>query len=322
MKLYIYYSFLIILALLFISCTLKKQHNKSQQKELLNEKGQPITISRGNIEAVFIDNQAYGEFHRAGYNGIAELRHTSQDSTLFVPFYAGFNLEHIFGGDSLIELFEPRRHPMSLSKISDYKVMLQQPETPLSHVESWTEFELTPPHYIDITFRCVIHSDEIFKHGYAGLFWASYIHAPKDIKIYFWGRENNETDCKWIAAYSPQHGVRSSHRWEKDIFKLFTAPNFNVTLVMDYSEYRFKYPFYYGYFHNMIFAYFFKSSPKQFIRFAQSPTGGGKENPAWDLQFIIPDFELGKEYSFSARLVYKPFISRDDIKQEYFNWKE
>jgi hypothetical protein len=317
-----YNSYIFILALLFISCTNKKQYTKSPQPELLNKVGQTITISEGDIEAVFIDNQAYGGFHRAGYNGIAELRHESQDSTLFVPFYAGFNLEHIFGGDSLIELFEPRRYPMSLNKISHYGVTLHQPETPISHVESWTDFKLTPPHYIDITYRCVIHSDEIFKNGYAGLFWASYIHAPQDIKIYFRGREEIATDYKWIAAYSPEHGTRSSHRWEKDIFELFTAPNFNVTLVTDYSEYRFKDPFYFGYFHNMVFAYFFKSMPEQYIRFAQSPTGGGRGNPAWDFQFIIPDFELGKKYSFSSRLVYKTFVSREDIQQEYFTWKE
>jgi hypothetical protein len=107
---------------------------------------------------------------------------------------------------------------MFLRKISDYKVMLHQPETPISHVESWTNFELTPPHYIDITFRCVIHSDELFKNGYAGLFWASYIHAPSDIKIYFEGLDKNDDGYKWIAAYSPQHGVKSTHRWEKGCF--------------------------------------------------------------------------------------------------------
>ena len=61
MKLYIYNPFLIILALLFFSCTSKKPHDKSQQTELTNKKGQTVTISRGDIEAVFIDNQAYGE---------------------------------------------------------------------------------------------------------------------------------------------------------------------------------------------------------------------------------------------------------------------
>jgi hypothetical protein len=309
MKIALNISLLIVLTLIIISCEGEK-------------KGTPITISRGDIEAVFIDNLSYGEFHRTGYNGIAELRHKSQDSTLFVPFYAGFNLEHIFGGDSLMELFEPRRYPMYLKKISDYEVMLHQPETPNSHVESWTNFKIISPHYIDVIFKCKIHSNEIFKNGYAGLFWASYINTPGDIKIYFEGLEKNDEDYKWIAAYSPQHGVLSTHLWENDDYEIYTAPNFNMTMIKDYSNYKFRYPFYYGHFHNMVFAYFFTCSREQYIRFAQSPTGGGRGNPAWDFQFIIPEPEIGKEYSFLSRLVYKKFVGREDIRNEYFKWKE
>ncbi len=88
----------------------------------------PITLATGDLKAVFIDNSAYG-MHRKGYNGISELYHRGQDSTLFVPFFTGLNLEHIFAGDSLISLFEPRGEPMTLDKLSDTKVVLHQPAT-------------------------------------------------------------------------------------------------------------------------------------------------------------------------------------------------
>ena len=65
-----------------------------------------VTISAGDLTVTFADNSAFGKHHRAGYNGIAELRHKSQDENVFVPFYAGFNLEHIFGGDRLERLPE------------------------------------------------------------------------------------------------------------------------------------------------------------------------------------------------------------------------
>ena len=56
------------------------------------------------------------------------------------------------------------------------------------------------------------------------------------------------------------------------------------------------------------------------IRFSQSPTGGGDRNPAWDFQFIIRSFEINKDYSYRARIVYKPFLSPEDVMNETLNW--
>jgi hypothetical protein len=296
----------------FMTLSLSCTQNEKEEK--------PISISAGDLKVVFIDNDAYGEQHRSGYNGISELRHAAQDSNLFVPLYAGFNLEHIFAGDSLSNLFEPRKSPMQLKRISDTKVELYQKETSLSHVESWTTFTLVPPHYIDVSFRCVIKSAEFFKHGYAGMFWASYINAPQDKKIYFYGREQQTEEMKWIGAYSRQHGVASTHIGNEDNFDLFAVPGFNITLASHYSNYLYNEPFYYGRFNNMVFAYLFSEPQEGIIRFSQSPTGGGLDNPAWDFQYIIPDFKVGKKYSFDARLVYKEWKGAEDIMTEFNSW--
>ena len=277
-----------------------------------------IRLSNGVINVVFVDNTAFGEEHRAGYNGIAELTHRSQDSSVFVPYYAGFNLEHIFGGDSLSELFEPRKHPMELYKVSDNEVLLYQSPTPISGVESQTVFRLTDSHYIDVIFRFLIHDRKFFRHGYAGLFWASYIHAPTDKKIYFLGCEEESDSISWISAYSTSHGLKSTHvgRNEKD--SVYFAPEFNATLASHFSDYRYDKAFYFGRFHNMVLAYMFQSDSG--IRFSQSPTGGGELNPAWDFQFIVPDFEVGGEYSFRARIMYKEFAGSHDVLEEFKTW--
>jgi hypothetical protein len=295
---------------IIISCNVKEKETK------------PISISSGDLKAVFIDNDAYGEQHRSGYNGISELRHMAQDSNLFVPFYAGFNLEHIFAGDSLSNLFEPRKVPMEIKRISKNSVELYQKETPLSHLESWTTFKMVPPHYIDVNFRCIIKSAEFFKHGYAGIFWASYINSPEDKKIYFKGSGKESDEIEWIGALSTKHGVASTHIGAEDNFDLFAVPGFNVSLASHYSNYRFHKPFYFGRFDNMVFAYLFSEPEEGIIRFSQSPTGGGPKNPAWDFQFIIPDFEVGKEYSFNARLVYKEWKGEEDVLGEYYKWIE
>ena len=106
----------------------------------------------------------------------------------------------------------------------------------------------------------------------------------------------------------------------KDLYNFHFAPNFNVKLFNAFSDYRYELPFYYGRFHNMAIAYLFESS--EVIRFAQSPDGGGKNQPAWDFQYLIPNLRIDFEYDFRARIIYKPFISAEDMVEEYGSWKK
>jgi hypothetical protein len=308
--------FLLVLPLL-ISCTGKKIISLEPQGI---ESVKNVNIEKGNLRVVFIDNTEMPPAHRAGYNGIAELYHTEQDSTVFVPAYAGFNLEHIFSGDTLEQFYEPRVNPMTLFKKCDSEVMLHQKATPISRVESLTEFKVVEPCYIDITFSCIIHDIKYFRHGYAGFFWASYINRPQDKSIYFRGVTEGKSVEGWISSFTETHGMKSTHRGlnEKNVF--FFAPDFKATLANNYSDYRFVLPFYYGRFHNMALAYLFKSS--EVIRLTQSPSGGGSSNPAWDFQYIIPDPRTEKVYSFKARILYKPFIGNQDILEEYNKWEK
>ena len=280
-----------------------------------------LTVEKGLLKAVFVDNTAIPPLHRAGYNGIAQLFHTEEDSAVFVPQFAGFNLEHIFGGDSLHQLFEPRLHPMTLFRKREDEVLLYQGATPLSSVESLTSFKLTEPHYIDVTFECILHDGEFFQHGYAGLFWASYIQNPADKKIYFRGVDQKSSGTpSWIGAWSEEHGKQSTHRSQDDDHDFFFAPDFNATLASNFSSLRFSEPYYYGRFGKMVLAYFFDS--EEVIRFSQSPTGGGELNPAWDFQFIIQSPKPNKKYSFKARMMYKPYINDEDVSDEYQKWKK
>lgn len=288
------------------------------------EKFQYYTVKEGNLEAIFIDNSEMEPHHRAGYNGIAELYHIDQDSSVFSPTTAGFNLEHIFSGDTLEQFYEPRVSPMVLYKKSNNEVLLYQEATPFSGAETLTEFKVVEPHYIDVTFRCILHDKQYFRHGYAGFFWASYIHGPSDRNIYFQGFTKDDSLEKWISAFSEIHGIESTHRNINDEYDFNFVPDFRIRLASNFSDYRFSSPFYYGLFNNMILAFFFESS--EIIRFTQSPSGGGRTaggriNPAWDFQYIIPDVKTGQEYSFKARIVYKLFINNDDIIGEYEKWK-
>lgn len=277
-----------------------------------------ITLAVGDLTVTFVDNQAVLP-HRAGYNGIGALLHKNLPDSIFVPFYAGFNLEHIFSGDNMAQKFEPRVHPMKLLQTGENSVELHQSPTPLSKFESWTRFTLQPPHAIDVEFRCQAHPGDFFAHGYIGLFWASYINAPEDKHIHFWGYSNDNPEPRWISAYSETHGDKSTHLSAADPHELFFAENFGTQfLARDCSEYRFLKPFYYGRFRDMVIIYMFNNDRD--IRFSQSPTGGGPQNPAWDFQFIIEPFEFNRIYSFKSRIVYKPFVSEADVMGEFERW--
>jgi hypothetical protein len=54
--------------------------------------------------------------------------------------------------------------------------------------------------------------------------------------------------------------------------------------------------------------------PQDRIRLTQSPSGGGKGNPAWDFQFFIPDYKIGRRYQMVMRAMYVPFESPEHVE--------
>jgi hypothetical protein len=282
------------------------------------------TFRAGDLTAIIGDNTAAGD-HRAGYNGIWSLVHRHEPANLFVPAVAGLNFEHIFDGDrgdkdnSRKIFFEPRNAPMNFRKISDTEAELHQPPTPTFHLESWTRLTMVPPHAIDMSFRCR-PTQHAFTHGYIGLFWASYINGPEDKSMYF--RDGG----LWYQLCTQRHNDESTVRHRADKFDLRFSPGYTECLYRNFSPLRFEEAFYYGLFRDMSAIFMFDRT--EGIRFTHSPSGGGitKErqttNPAWDFQYIIPRYEVKKEYGFRARLAYRPRCSRSEVLREYETWRK
>ncbi|GMW00801.1 MAG: hypothetical protein AMXMBFR84_19380 [Candidatus Hydrogenedentota bacterium] len=271
------------------------------------------------LQCIIGGNGATGE-HNAGYNGVFHLAVPGKDENLYVPFYAGVNLEHYFDSRPRSEdrkvFFEPRFSPMTFAKVNETTAELYQPETPVYGVESWTRFEVKEPNYIDVTYRCVPKRG-IFE-GYMGVFWASYINAPLDKSIYFLGDGSLDTPI-WAQYCTQKHGHASSVLSKEETAELPYPPE-GDTLFNSLSPLRYTEPFYYGRWRDMVLIYIFKPNP--YLRFSHSPSGGGKTkdgddtNPAWDFQMVIPDYEVGKEYTLEMRVVFKPWVDRADVLNE------
>jgi hypothetical protein len=283
-----------------------------------------VVLSAGDLTAVVGDNSAGGE-HRAGYNGIWSLRHSACPRDLFVPAYAGLNLEHIFTGARMDERevrFEPRHAPMRFRQLNDSAVELHQPPTPTFHVESWTRFEVGAPDHLDMHFRCRPH-EAVFPHGYLGLFWASYINAPADKSMYFLGGIDGQHDV-WTQLCTPWHNDQSTVRHRDDALELTFDDDGAGALFKSISRMRFDRPFFYGCFENLVWLVMCDRS--EGVRFAHSPSGGGRDdqrrttNPAWDLQFVIPQPEVGREYSFKVQTILRRQCSRDELLGEFEEW--
>ena len=173
--------------------------------------------------------------------------------------------------------------------------------------------------YVDFAFRCRA-TQHVFRHGYIGLFWASYINAPEDKSLYFRGRQ------RWLQLCTPEHDNQSTvvHRHNK--FELTFSPLPGQTLYRNLSPLKFDEPFFYGLFRQQVFLLMFDRSDG--IRFSHSPSGGGDNpalqttNPAWDCQFIVPAYEVLRDYGFRARAVYRERCSRQDVLQEFTDWRK
>ena len=283
-------------------------------------------FSVGDLTAVIGDNAAH-QGHRAGYNGLWSLRHKQSTRSVFVPGIAGLNLEHVFNGETEFGgrdvFFEPRRAPMTFRKVNAATAELHQPPTPNFHMESWTTFTLEAPHYIDFEFRCKPHQ-HVHERGWFGIFWASYINAPLDKSMYFRGGWRAKEDM-WMQLCTQEHDDESTVLAQGDDFKLTWLEGSRDALFKNISRMRYGRPFYYGIFEGLTYILMFEKADG--IRFTHSPSGGGynKElnttNPAWDWQFIVPQYDVNEEYKYRARLVLRPKCSREEILKEVAGWK-
>jgi len=295
---------------------------------------QPDTLhlQSDELKLVVVNNESYGmesdeNFHRAGYNGISELYlKNGKEENFFRPNVSGLNFEFIFSGDSTsygADLFEPRRALMHLERLAPNKVQLTQPRTDFWPLHSTITFGLSG-NRVDMKFEGVPLKNVWEKHGYIGLFFASYIRKPENRGIHFIGKSRSDPDGypgRWIYHLPSQHGEEANHRpagsnWDPEFDE-----GFPVRLASGISDLEYIYPFYYGVSGNYVLIMMFEKTDDNIeMRFAQSPTGGGPDNPAWDFLYYKKNPSQGEKFEFRLAMVVKKYEGREDVIHQYEKW--
>ena len=212
---------------------------------------------------------------------------------------------------------------MTFRRLSDSEAELYQPPTPTFFLESWTRFKFVEPHYIDVNFRFLAHQ-HVFEGNYIGLFWASYINGPADKSLYFPGGWRPKENL-WMQLCTQAHDDESTVLHEADNFQLTWKKDSRDALFKNLSRMRYAAPFYYGNIEGLVYILMFEKPDG--IRLTHSPSGGGLNkdfqttNPPWGWQFIVPKYEVNREYKYRARAVLRPKCSREEILKEVERWK-
>jgi hypothetical protein len=264
-------------------------------------------LQAGDLVAIVGDDSRDG-FAGPQYSGIWSLASKHRVFNVFGNSFAGLLPGAIRGCGCRLE------------PIDDTRCALVCSADERSQSDVRAEYALSAPNYIDHTLSITDHADVRGPAAFREVASCCYMNSPEDSHLNFL------SDGEWRRYISPKHGVGSNiaPTYYGDGVETFPdEPSGDLRpFHWDRTEFTFDEPFYYGRLGDMLFLLVFDTP--RWLRFFCSPTGGGaslipgKSCPAWDYEWIIPEseYEVGREYTFRLRLVYKPFVSDGDVLTE------
>lgn len=292
--------------LLCLGLAVSAAHGQGEGKKVPHDPAHEVKIVVGDLTVVVGDHHPHGGCQRPNYTGIHHLSHRQRASNVFCPLYAG-----------MIGV----RRPCGIEAVAADGAMI----TVGTGSNRTTELHVVKaPHYIDYTAT--------FTAGGSTAWWnnTSYMNGPADPGVYL-----VKADGTWTRHYSKPHGNRASAApaTMKSLPPIQKTPNpkyphGNSRFWDGFSDLRFdpRYPLYYGRFDHMVLVFMTdRKWGDSFIPYT-SPSGGGfsKEwnriNPAWDFRYWLRGLKPKSRIAIRSRLCYKPFVSQQDVLDEYEAW--
>lgn len=232
-----------------------------------------------------------------------------------------FNVFHNRSAAMLGGGLRGRRNTM-LEKIDETSCMLKKEATERDPSEIRVVFRAVAPYYLDYEHTVKDTENRMPELlDFRSFAWANYTNSPEDPRIHFlssgewfrWTPEKHGGPGTQIApGYVPDEELEV---WPEN----HPDPSF---WWYKRHERRFDEPFYYGRFGQMVLIWVYDTP--RWLRFHLSPEGGGrsilpgKTSTAWDFEYIIPEeeYEVGREYTFRVRLIYKKYVDDEDVLRE------
>jgi len=265
-------------------------------------------LQAGEIQIIVGDASRNGVGGKQ-YCGLWSLTSKHRQFNAFGNSYAGLLPGEIRGKSPVLELLDE----------STCGLVREADES--RPVDVRATYRVSAPYYVDHTLSFCDKRDMRSRGcDFREVSWCCYMNCPEDSRIHFL------SEGEWFRYISPKHGVGSNiaPSYIPDT-ELEVWPKIEGRRPFHWDRLlrRFDGPFYYGRLGDMVLILIFDTP--HWLRFFCSPTGGGgsllpsQSCPAWDFEWVIPSaaYELNREYHLRTRLVYKKFISDEDVLQEY-----
>lgn len=271
-----------------------------------------------NAGQLTVTVDADGKF---GWCGLSRIEHQQYPKQWLLS--PAFTLEHFIGipldSSEYVE-YEPCYGTKQLESVSADRCTLRYDESPSSKIVFAATYQVVAPHYVDVTMTMqTARQDWPLK--YAALFFATIVNAPLNLGINLLGEDilaetQQVSDCIHFNSLAAQPG-KTAHPYGVQSPELPRTPNSPTPYYFSDSSIRFKQPLFYAPIDNMVFALMFPPKERERIRFTVNPLAPAFGGPAWDFFWVIHQPKIEESYSLSFRTIFKPFVSADDILQEY-----
>ena len=292
------------------------------------------SMNSGNLFGRLVDNIANAKGQGSGFHPLYHRLYP--DRPIFRPEFVGLNFEHVFNGTAADKdrcMFTPRKDPCELMTHSMQRASLHWPKDHSSWDMSCAmTYTLAAPNAIDITFEATPYA-ALFPMGYVAFMWASYMNRTRERRIHFIGRDAEREG--WISF-----GDDLNDSFETGTVSFFGLPGLpyeegaQTLNTIEHPTKKFLKPLYYGLLdgdndpatRDDTLVYIVMFDQTESIRFAlwnfiKDASGQpDPHSPAWDWQYVVRNPQPGKTYGYRARVIIKPFVSREDVEREYEVW--
>ena len=274
-------------------------------------------IAAGDLQATVTSSGTYG------WCGLKQLTHAQHAKPWLLS--PAFTLEHYIGvplnAPDYIE-YEPCASPKYLENIAPDGCTLHYDPMKCSQIECAITYHLVAPHYIDVTLRAQTQRAD-WPLGHMALFFATIVRAPVYTGINLLGKDlgvevQSKSVNHWIHfnGFAAQIGnvAHPADVLNPELPRPAQAPK---TYYYNDSSMRFEQPLFYACVDEMIFALMFHQEDRERVRFVVNPLAPAFGGPAWDFIWVIDHPVAGRAYELSFRSVFKPFVSKQDVLDEY-----